>query len=280
MDRDLGLFGPESVSWRVQAEPILWFAGLRALYLQALHPVAVAGVVQNSDYRTDAWGRLIRTADYVGYVVYGTTAEAQRAAARVRGIHRRLRGRHPDTGEEFRVDRPDLLRWVHVTEVESFLSTARRAGLPLTDAEVDTYYREQLAAAELIGLDPATVPDSAAAVEAYYREIRSELRLTDGAIETARFLMLPPLPWGLGWTPVRGAWLPVSTLGFSLLPPWARRIYRMPGLPTSDLAATLTVRALRTTVNALPEKLTRGPIYFDALRRATAHRDTRPAITA
>lgn len=257
---------------------MLWFAGLRALYLQALHPVAVAGVIQNSDYRNDAWGRLIRTANYVGAVVYGTTAEAHRAAARVRGIHRKLRGRHPETGEEFRVDRPDLLLWVHVTEVESFLTTARRAGLPLTDAEIDTYYAEQLRAAELIGLDPETVPDSAAAVAAYYQRVRPELGFSAGARETVRFLMAPPLPWGLGWTPVRGAWLGVSGLGFSLLPPWARRLYRMPGLPTTDATATVTLRALRTTVNALPEKLTRGPIYFDAMRRAAEAGATDPAL--
>ncbi|MGH3712690.1 MAG: oxygenase MpaB family protein [Micromonosporaceae bacterium] len=268
MEGDLGLFGPQSVSWRVHVEPVLWFAGLRALYLQALHPVAVAGIVQNSDYRNDAWGRLIRTANYVGAVVYGTTADAERAAARVRGIHCKLRGRHPDTGVEFRIDRPDLLRWVHVTEVESFLTTARRAGLPLTDAEVDAYYAEQRRAAELIGLDPDTVPASADAVEAYYRELRPGLRLTDGAKETARFLAAPPLPWGLGYTPVRAAWLPVAGLGFSLLPRWARRIYRMPGLPTTDAAATLTLRALRATLDALPHKVTRGPIYFDAMRRA------------
>jgi uncharacterized protein (DUF2236 family) len=88
---DLGLFGPDSVSWRVHAEPVLWVAGLRALYLQALHPRAIAGVVQNSDYRNDSWGRLMRTADYVGTVVFGTTADAEAAGVRIRAIHRRLR---------------------------------------------------------------------------------------------------------------------------------------------------------------------------------------------
>ncbi|MGH3662656.1 MAG: oxygenase MpaB family protein [Micromonosporaceae bacterium] len=275
-ETDTGLFGPGSATWRVHAEPILWLAGLRALYLQSLHPRAVAGVVQNSNYQQDAWGRLIRTANYVGAVVYGSTAAAHRAAARVRGVHRKMRGRDPDTGEEFRLDEPELLLWIHITEVESFASTARRAGLDLTDAEVDDYFAEQTRAAKLIGLDPATVPDSAAAVRAYYSRMRPRLRLSRAAVDTAHFLAAPPLPWGLGWTPVRGAWLGVSGLGFSLLPRWARRLYGMPGLPTTDLSATVALRTLRAAIGTLPSSLSQGPIYADAMRRAALARQPDP----
>lgn len=129
---DTGLFGPGSVSWKLHAEPILFVAGLRSLYLQALHPRAMAGVAQNSNYRRDAWGRLIRTANYVGTTLYGTTAEAEEAGLRLRRRHARMTAVDPDTGERFRIDEPDLLRWVHVTEVESFLDTGRRAGVPWT----------------------------------------------------------------------------------------------------------------------------------------------------
>ncbi|MGH3656355.1 MAG: oxygenase MpaB family protein, partial [Micromonosporaceae bacterium] len=132
------------------------------------------------------------------------------------------------------------------------------------------YYSEQLAAAELIGLDPGTVPGSSAAVDRYYEQIRPELTFSDGAKETVRFLVSPPLPYGLGWTPARAAWLGVSGLGFSLLPRWARRLYRMPGLPTTDLTATVTLRGLRLAIDSLPDKLTRGPIYAEAMRRAEA----------
>lgn len=279
-DTDTGLFGPDSVTWRVHSEPILWFAGLRALYLQSLHPQVVEGVVRNSNYREDAWGRLIRTANFVGAVVYGTTEQAHRAAARVRGIHRKLRARDPDTGEEYRIDRPDLLRWVHVTEMESFISTARRAGCPLSDEDVDRYYAEQVRTAELVGVDPATVPDSESAVQDYYREIRPRLRLSDGAKQTARFLAVPPLPWGLGFTPARIAWFGVSGLGFGLLPRWARRIYRAPGFTTTDTTVTLTLRALRRTIDTLPDAVTRGPIYTDAMRRADAARQATPDLKA
>jgi uncharacterized protein (DUF2236 family) len=265
-DVDMGLFGPDSVSWRVHAEPILWVAGLRALYLQALHPRAVAGVVQNSDYRNDSWGRLMRTAEYVGTVVYGTTEQARRAGARVRGLHARLRAVDPVTGEQFRIDEPELLMWVHVTEVESFVTTARRAGLALTDREVDQYLTEQVRAAELLGLDPHSVPSSAAAVDDYYSLMRPSLALTPPAVEVARFLVAPPMPHGLGWTPVRPAWMGVAAVGFGLLPRWARRLYRMPGLPTTEVAATVAARVGRLAFRAAPLKP--GPIYLAAMHRA------------
>jgi len=90
MSGDLGLFGPDSVTWKLHSEPILMLGGLRSLYLQALHPKAVAGVTQNSAYRTDPWGRLTRTSAYVGTVIYGTTEEAELAATRVRRRHARM----------------------------------------------------------------------------------------------------------------------------------------------------------------------------------------------
>nr|MDT0658220.1 oxygenase MpaB family protein [Micromonospora sp. DSM 115978] len=275
-DDDLGLFGPGSVTWRVHEEPILVLAGLRSLYLQALHPRAMAGVAQNSNYRSDPWGRLVRTATYVATTVYGTTAQAEAAGRRLRARHARLRARDPFTGEEFRVDSPDLLRWVHVTEVESFVSTARRAGLSLSGPEVDRYFAEQRAAAALAGLDPASVPGSAAEVAAYYRAVRPELRLTRDAAETAFFLTAPPVPWslsrplrlGLSLGPARLAYFGIAGTAFGLLPPWARRRYGALGLPTTDLSAQLSVRTLRLALNAVPRRFVEGPIYQAAKARA------------
>ncbi|MER7266738.1 oxygenase MpaB family protein [Micromonospora carbonacea] len=273
---DIGLFGPGSVTWKVHEEPILIVAGLRSLYLQALHPRAMAGVTQNSNYRTDAWGRLVRTATYVATTIYGTTAEAEAAGARLRRLHGRMRATDPDTGQEFRIDEPELLRWVHVTEVESFLSTARRAGLPLTDAEADGYYTEQRRAAALVGLDPADVPGTAAEVADYYRQVRPALRMTREAAETAVFLTAPPLPWklnlparvGLNLGPARLAYFGVAGTAFALLPPWARRLYGGLGLPTTELSADLTVRALRLALAALPQRWREGPLQQAAKERA------------
>lgn len=267
-DDDLGLFGPDSVSWRVHREPMVALGGLRSLYLQALHPRAVAGVVQNSRYKQDPWDRLAKTGIYVATVVYGTTAQAERAGRRVRAVHSRLRATDPATGEKFRVDDPELLRWVHVTEVESFLDGARRGGLRLSPAEADTYLSEQRRAATLVGLDPSTVPGSVAEVEDYYRDMRPKLAMTVEAADAAVFLTVPPLPWGLGLTPVRGALMAAAALAVAMLPPWARKLYGLPGLSLTGRLATLNARVLATSLRTLPHALFEGPIYRDAMRRA------------
>ncbi|HEX5595031.1 MAG TPA: oxygenase MpaB family protein [Micromonosporaceae bacterium] len=275
-DDDLGLFGPGSVTWKIHSEPILIVAGLRSLYLQALHPRAMAGVAQNSSYRQDPWGRLLRTSRYVATTIYGTTVEAEAAGRRLRALHARMSARDPFTGEEFRIDDPELLRWVHVTEVESFVSTARRAGVPLSPAEIDTYFAEQRRAAALVGLDPAEVPGSADEVASYYREIRRDLRMTKGAAETALFLTVPPAPrqlnlplrLGLSFGPARLAYLGVAATAFGLLPPWARRCYGALGVPATDLSADLSVRGLRLALNAIPRRFVEGPIYRAAMERA------------
>ncbi|MEU7757772.1 MULTISPECIES: oxygenase MpaB family protein [Micromonospora] len=273
---DLGLFGPGSVTWKVHEEPILIVAGLRSLYLQALHPRAMAGVAQNSNYRTDAWGRLVRTATYVGTTIYGTTAEAEAAGRRLRTRHARMRATDPFTGEEFRVDDPDLLRWVHVTEVESFVSTARRAGLALTDDEVDGYYTEQRRSAALVGLDPDDVPGTAAEVADYYRDVRPQLRMTREAAETAVFLTAPPIPWklslparvGLNLGPPRWAYFGIAATALGMLPPWALRLYGGLGLPTTALSADLSARALRLALAAVPRRYREGPLQQAAKERA------------
>ncbi|MEV4707526.1 oxygenase MpaB family protein [Actinoplanes sp. NPDC049316] len=278
---DLGLFGPGSVTWRVHEEPILLVGGLRSLYLQALHPRAVAGVAQNSGYRADPWGRLERTSAYVGTVVYGATAEVERAASRIRRLHSRMTATDPRTGETFRIDEPELLRWVHVAEVESFLTTARRAGLELTDDEVDRYYTEQVRAAELMGLDPATVPATAAEVADYYDSMRPELGMTRDSAETALFLTVPPVPqsWGsrplrLGLTlgPTRWAYFGVAATALALLPPWARKMYGGLGWPTTDMSADLSVRGMRLLMKAalaaVPERYRVAPMRREALQRA------------
>jgi uncharacterized protein (DUF2236 family) len=249
---DPGLFGPDSVTWKVHRELIVTVGGLRSLYLQALLPRAVAGVEQNSRYRKDPWGRLARTSTYVTTVIYGTTEEAERAGRRVRAIHGRMTAVDRKTGERYRVDDPDLLRWVHVTEVESFLTAAQRGGLRLSPAEADEYYREQTRTAALVGLDPGSVPATVADVEAYYDEMRPSLELTVDSAATGIFLTVPPLPFGLGLTPVRGVSLSVSALAIGMLPPWARKLYGLPGLAATDLITSANALVLGRALRAVP----------------------------
>jgi uncharacterized protein (DUF2236 family) len=257
---DPGLFGPDSVTWRVHADPSMALAGLRALMLQTLHPLAMAGVAQHSDYRSDPWRRLQRTAEYVGVTTFGTTDEAQAAAARVRTLHASLSGVEPESGLPYRVDDPDLLVWVHCCETESFLSTALRCGLRVSAEDQDRYYEEQTGAAALLGLEADEVPASRAQVERFFTNVRPFLRPTAHAREAMRFLLWPPMPAKVELTtPARAGWTTLATTAAALLPRWARRAYGLPGLPTTDLGASAFGFALRTAALLIPEGVRTGP---------------------
>src|SRR3954463_14171454 len=174
-DEDLlGFFGPGTVTWRVHSDPSFSVGGLRALLLQALHPVAMDGVARFSGgFRDEPWPRLIRTATYVDTVTFGTRTEAQAAGDRVRGIHRRLGGTEETTGRAYRVNDPDLLLWVHCCEVDSLFTVARRAGVPLTDEDADRYVAEQVTPAVLVGAVEDDVPRSTAELAGYFERLRS-----------------------------------------------------------------------------------------------------------
>ena len=271
----LGFFGPDSVTWRVHADPSYHLGGMRALMLQALHPVAMDGVAHNSTgFRDEWWMRMTRTGQYVETVTFGTRTEARRMAARVRGLHRKLSGVEETTGRAYRVDDPDLLLWVHACEVESLLTTARRAGVPLSDADADRYVLEQVASAQLVGVPLATVPTSVAGLDAYFEDIRPSLATTPAAVDGVRRLFLPPMP---GWlqllTPARPAWGTLASLGLALLPAWARRMYSLPGLALTDAAATSGLKAFRTAFLALPERARWSPTVRAGFERMAVDED-------
>jgi hypothetical protein len=95
---DFGLFGPSSVTWHLHADPAMWPGGVRALFLQALHPLAVTGLAQNSAFTQDPVARLLRTGEFIVATTWGTRAQAERARAMVRSVHSRMRITDPDTG--------------------------------------------------------------------------------------------------------------------------------------------------------------------------------------
>jgi uncharacterized protein (DUF2236 family) len=268
----LGFFGPGSVTWRVHSDPSFSVGGLRALLLQALHPVAMDGVARFSGgFRDEPWPRLIRTATYVDTLTFGTRAEAVRAVAKVRGIHRRLGATEETTGRSYRVDDPDLLLWVHCCEVESLLSVARRAGLALTDEDADRYVAEQVTSAGLIGAPTGDVPASVAALDAYFERMRPSLAVTPAARDAFRLIVLPPMPtWVRYLTPAQPAWGGLATLAVALLPSWARRMYSWPGLGLTDGAATAALRAFRQTLLLLPQRAQRSPIVWAGFERVAA----------
>jgi uncharacterized protein (DUF2236 family) len=255
---DFGYFGPGSVTWRVHAEPLTMVGGLRALLVQALHPEAMRLLYQRSSFQDDPWSRLQATVIYVATVSFGTTAEADAAAAHVREVHRRV-GVHD----------PEQLAWVHACEVDSFLVAARYAGVRISADDADRYLAEQSRAARLVGVPDELAPRTARDLAAYFAATRPRLRLTREAREAARVVIAPPLPVPPRWAlPARAGWTLLVTLAVGLLPAWARRMYGLPPVPGTGIATHGGMRATQSVVAALPETWRHGPHYRRAMARA------------
>ncbi|WP_380167981.1 oxygenase MpaB family protein [Jannaschia sp. R86511] len=272
---DPGLFGPGSVSWRLHGDPVLVMGGLRALMLQSMHPDVVLGFVQNSGYQQDWWGRLNRTAEYVGLTTFGTRAEIDAVARRVRYAHATFRFTDADDGRERRLDEPELLLWVHCALVDSIVHVARRSGLELTGRDADTYLAEQVRFAELVGLDPTTVPDSEAALADYMQDMAPVLRLDAAGKEAISSLLAPPLrPVVELATPARLGWSTLAGITFATLPPAVLALFPAAfragpsAVPPQAVSAALrTIRLTGQGVRAVVPALRRSPMENAARRR-------------
>jgi uncharacterized protein (DUF2236 family) len=251
---ELGLFAPSSVTWKIHSDPAMLVGGIRALFQQALHPQAMAGVAEHSNFREDAWGRLQRTGDYVSTLTFGTPAQANELSARVRKIHSHLG-----------LDDPKLLLWVHMAMVDSFLDVAIRSGLTLSEAERDQYVAEMLAFAQAVGIDESIVPKTVAEMKKYFIDISPELSASDDAKRAALFLTIPPLPTAVRFaTPAAPAWAAVAALAGASLPNWARALYGWPTLPGQGIATDIAMIALRKSLLALPFEGLLPPVLIEA----------------
>lgn len=228
---------------RVHSDASGFVGGLRALLLQSLHPLAMSAVAQHSGYRGDPWGRLQRTSYFLAVTTFGTAADAQRAVDRVRSIHERIRGTTAD-GRPYHAADPHLLRWVHITEVDSFLTAYQRfSGSPLDREGRNGYIADVAKVGEALGVqDPPVNEDE---LKAQITAYRPELEGTPEAREAARFLLLkPPLPWI-----ARGPAVVLGATAVASLPVWARWPLRLPFVPLTE--ATLVQASGRTLVRSL-----------------------------
>ncbi|WP_245607289.1 oxygenase MpaB family protein [Pseudonocardia spinosispora] len=218
-------FGPDRPIRRVHGDAAMFIGGLRALLLQSLHPLAMAGVAGHSDYRGDPWGRLQRTSTFLAVTTYGTASDAQQAVDHVRAIHTRVNGLSPD-GLPYSAGDPHLLKWVHIAEVDSFLRSYQRYGAGhLDQSDRDGYVADTAHVAGALGvIDP---PRDEYELRAALADYRPELRGTPAAREAARFLLYrPPLP-----ILARAPYAVIAAGAVALLPPWARSPLRLPYLP-------------------------------------------------
>ena len=213
---DPGLFGPDAICWRIHSDfPAMLCGGISALMLQMLHPLALAGVWDHSNFREDMLGRLRRTSQFVAATTFAPTAEAERLIARVKSIHANVQGKTPD-GRRYSAEDPELLTWVHVCEVYSFMRGYLRYRNPKLSIEIqDSYFREVALIAYKLGAK--AVPESRQAVQGYLRNRRSELVYDARTSEVMRALFNAPTP-NLLTKPVRRT---MTHAGFDLLPDWA-----------------------------------------------------------
>jgi uncharacterized protein (DUF2236 family) len=208
--------------------PSMVVGGLAALLLQTLHPLAMAGVADHSNYQEDAIGRLRRTANFVGATTFGTIDQATRAIEDVKEVHRHVHGRAPD-GRRYSANDPELLTWVHVAEMSSFLAAAERYGPHRFGAdERDRYLQETAVVARSLGA--RWVPETMDEVEAYFKRIRPELYAGPQALEARDFLLR-----GVARKPNdRIVYVGVVAAALAIVPPWARNELGIPTPPLVD----------------------------------------------
>lgn len=254
---DPGLFGPQSISWQVHGDfPSMLVGGISALMLQLLHPLALAGVWDHSNFRQDLLGRLRRTSQFISGTTFGSTRDAEWLIEKVRTIHLKVVGTAPD-GRPYAASDPDLLTWVHVAEVSSFLAAHLRYRNPHLSREAqDAYYDEIALIAERLGA--RDVPRSCQAVEAYLQRMRPQLLCDVRSHEVVDILLDAPAPSRMA-QPVGKLML---NAGIDLLPDWARDMLDLHQSP-------LQQRMIRLGINRI------APVLRWAMRNGSAHRARR-----
>lgn len=241
----------------VHGDAAMYIGGIRALLLQSLHPLAMAAVDDFSDYRTNIWGRLARTATFIATTTFGTTNNAQEAVDIVKAVHLRVRGTTPD-GRPYRADDPDLLTWVHTAEIDSFLTAHRLFGRQRLDhAGYDTYVDQAATVADRLGA--RNPPTSTAALAQALDNFRPELTGTSAARAVAIFIRDAPVP-----SAVRPGYRAMVRAAVATLPRWARDPLGLPDRPRLDrsvhrLTGTAMTTAMRWLTSAQPMRHPQRP---------------------
>jgi uncharacterized protein (DUF2236 family) len=288
-----GFFGPESVTWRVDREMVLFLGGPRSLLLQLAHPAVAAAVEEHSDFRVDPLGRLNRTLDAVFTIVFGDRRAAREAATRVVRRHGPVRGvidetsASPWSGKAYHAQDPELLLWVHATLVDTALLVYELAVRKLERRDAERYYEESCVVGELLGIPRSVLPKTLDDFEAYFRSMVEGGALHVGRIARAQKDDLVRLEPSYGFTSIYGAgwgkkWGPaidrapvkrlygevVRVVAGGMLPPRLRDAYGYRWERRDRLAYRALLRSLRATVRIAPERLRFLPGYREARERA------------
>lgn len=251
-------FGPDSVTWLVHADWSTTIGGVSSLFMQTLHPPTMSGVAQHSNYKADPFGRLHRTANFIGTTTFGSADDVDKIIRRIRAIHSKVTGVTP-AGEPYEANDPWNLGWVHATEVAGFLAGFRRyGGVSITDTEADTYVSEMARVGEALGVEnaPRSVTELNATLDAY----RPELAFDKQAREAIRWLLLPP-----NKIAAQAPYLVIANAAVNLLPSWARRMLWMP--PSIPFVTDLLVAPPAKTLMHALDWIMEPPPEIEAIRQ-------------
>jgi len=242
---DAGWFGPGSSIWAVHADAATLVGGVRALLVQAMHPLVLAGFDQHSAYREDPETRLQRTAAFVTVTTFGTSAQAAAACERVRRAHATVRGVAPD-GRTYDANAPELLGWVHLALADSLAESVRRYGR--TPVDWDAYLADMAVVGEQLGA--AHVPHSAAELARSWAHYLPQLGVTAQTRSAHAFLLDPPFP-----PPIRAPYRVVASAAAASLPARLRPLLAarplLPRVP-AGLAGRAVTRLLAAVLGPSP----------------------------
>lgn len=243
---------PDDAICRVNGDASMFAAGLTALLLQSLHPGAMAGVADHSDYRGDPWGRLQRTSGFIATTTFGTISDASDLIRTINHVHRSVVGTD-HRGRPYDARDPNLLRWVHIAEIWSFLECHRLYGRErLSPAQRDDYVRQSARTGLMLG--SRDVPVTSAELDQALEEYLPELEPSPAALDARRFILDEP--------PVGRTDKPVYTLlrygAVAALPGWARRMLELRDGPLGSHDAGVAlgrtgVTTLRWVLDAVDE---------------------------
>lgn len=272
---DVGFFGPDSLTWKVNQEMFALFGGARALLMQAAHPLISAGARQTGFYSRDPWGRLIRTLQLQNAITFGSKEEAQAAADRINKLHLKINGTDPVTGMRYDAVDPDLLLWVHASLEDSTIFFYEKAVRPLSPAERQQYHQENLLAAEMVWLPRDKVPANFEGLREYIDEVvrSGDLMLTDVALEVFDLIQGGPVP-----PHIKPVWKFIAFAAKGTLPSELQQIYNVTWDARRQRWLDLNLAAMAASRRFLPKPLRLiGPARWAEERLAGKRTATFPA---
>jgi uncharacterized protein (DUF2236 family) len=255
-------FASDSMTWKVNLEPVVFLGASRALLLQVAHPLVAAGVDQHSNYLDEPWARLFRTMDVMLKLSFGDARASQLQAARLRRTHAAVRGVSPE-GVPYDARDPVLMTWVWATLVDTSMAVYQRAFGPLSEDGLDRYYGEQRRLGLACGIPAGVLPRSREAFGGYVEEmVGTELRVTPQAKAVARSIFEISAPPVLGPSIGRVNKL----LASGLLPEPVRRAYGLTWDRSRERWLGMAFAAARAGARLTPQRVRRFPAAYLARR--------------